>query len=247
LIKKFPKSAPHFLYAYNAREWTIPLLSKFYEFIIKEHKIDAIISFDGGSDSLMKGDEEGLGDPLEDAVTVGTIASLKGLKLKVLISIGFGSDRFNQVSDASSLRAVAEITSAGGFLGSMSLLPSSPCYQFYKELVEHVYSRQVFRSVLTGFILAATRGVFGFEVPDEAGNRVRKGEGYIWPLMAILWAFNPETIAKRSLIIEWIKDLTTIDQCYAIIRKNRDKGKKEGTLRGVEDIPAQKSMAFNLM
>lgn len=35
--------------------------------------------------------------------------------------MGFGADRYNQVSDASSLRAVAELTQMGGFLGCIAI------------------------------------------------------------------------------------------------------------------------------
>jgi hypothetical protein len=38
-----------------------------YEIIIKRHDIDLLILVDGGNDSLMKGDESGLGSPHEDS------------------------------------------------------------------------------------------------------------------------------------------------------------------------------------
>ncbi len=38
--------------------------------------MDAIVAIDGGTDSLMRGDEEGLGDPIEDATTVAAIAAI---------------------------------------------------------------------------------------------------------------------------------------------------------------------------
>jgi hypothetical protein len=91
---------------------------------------------DGGSDSLMVGNEAGLGDPLEDAASVAAAAAMKGnIRHRMVISVGFGADRYNDVSDFSSLRAVAEITKAGGFLGSVSLEPSSLGYEFYKGCV----------------------------------------------------------------------------------------------------------------
>lgn len=41
---------------------------------------------------------------------MGTVASLTGLKAKILISVGLGSDRFIGVSDAASLRAIGGVT-----------------------------------------------------------------------------------------------------------------------------------------
>lgn len=59
------------MYACYARDWTISSLTELYQYIIKEHSVDAILMIDGGSDSLMRGNEKDLGDPIEDAVSIG--------------------------------------------------------------------------------------------------------------------------------------------------------------------------------
>jgi hypothetical protein len=64
------------IYACNAREFTVPLLVDLYNFIIQQHDVDAVVIFDGGSDSLMRGDEEGLGDPIEDCVSLTAVSKL---------------------------------------------------------------------------------------------------------------------------------------------------------------------------
>lgn len=63
--QQFPESSPHQMYAYYAREWTIQHLSNFYSYVVDKYDVDAVICFDGGTDSLMVGDESGLGDPIE--------------------------------------------------------------------------------------------------------------------------------------------------------------------------------------
>ena len=120
LDARHSEAAPHFVYAYYARAFTVPRLTRLYRQLVDTHAVDAIVLVDGGSDSLMAGDEEGLGDPIEDAVSVTTVAGLDGLRAKILVSVGFGADRFNHVSDAASLRAVAELTARGGFLGAIA-------------------------------------------------------------------------------------------------------------------------------
>lgn len=65
------------VYAYNARAFTVRQLRAFLTRVCNTHDVDAIIAMDGGSDSLMRGDEGGLGDPIEDAVTVAAIATLR--------------------------------------------------------------------------------------------------------------------------------------------------------------------------
>lgn len=242
LDTQYPESAPHFAYAYFARAFTVPLLTQFYERLVQTHSVDAIVVVDGGSDSLMAGDEEGLGDPIEDAVSVTTVAGLGNLQAKVLISIGLGTDRFNHVSDAASLRAVAELTRMGGFLGCVALEPTSPGFTFYRGCLEHIYERQGFRSVLAGSIVSATEGWFGLEIPPQLSERVEQGELYLWPLMAMLWAFDAETVARRSLMSGWIRECETVSECYQAVTAGREN--LNSGLREVEDLPRHEEMRW---
>jgi hypothetical protein len=235
-----PEDAPHFVYAYYARSFTVPALRAFYEELVERHGIDTVLLVDGGSDSLMVGDEAGLGDPIEDAVSVAAVSSLP-VANRMLFSIGLGADRFNGVSDASTLRAIAELTSAGGFLGSVSIEPTSPGFRFYNRLVEHVYSNQSFRSALTGFILSAAEGHFGGEVvPPSLQHRVRPGKFFLWPLMAMIWAFDVDAVARRSRIVQWVRDCQTVRDCqFALHRGRMSLGE---AARQVEDLPRQEDM-----
>ncbi len=241
LDDEYPDDAPHFVYAYYARAFTVPLLHELYSALVREHAVDAVAVFDGGSDSLMAGDEEGLGDPIEDAVTVATVAALAEPRVKILISIGLGADRFNQVSDGSSLRAVAELTARGGFLGALSLEPESTGFQFYKRAVEHIYERQRFRSALTGFIVSAARGFYGGDrVPPLLEHRVERGRFFVWPLMAMLWAFDADAVAERSLIVDWIRDCRSVYECYAALSRGRES--LGDRLRAVEELPNHREL-----
>jgi hypothetical protein len=184
-------------------------LSSLYKWIIEKHSIDTLIILDGGSDSLMKGDEYGLGDPIEDAVSVGAGASCHTLRNKFLISVGFGADAYNNVSNGASLRAVAELTQQGGFMGSMGIEKDSEGFDFYCKLVDRIYENQTFRSVLTSLIMESGNGSYGFIVPAKSGGRVRKecGGAYCWPLMSTMLAFDVDVGANRSLVVEWITEV----------------------------------------
>jgi hypothetical protein len=121
------------------------------------------------------------------------------------------------------LRAIAEITQAGGFLGSVSLEPTAPCSIFYKNLVDYIFQNQGFRSVLAGTIKSAIQGWFGFDnVPPELQTRVTPGELFISPLMAMLWGFNVEHVANRSLISKWICNCETVQDCHTALNRNRN-------------------------
>lgn len=241
LDKVYPRSAPHFVYAYYARAFTVRALTRLYRGLIAEHAIDALVLVDGGSDSLMVGDEQGLGDPIEDAVSVATVAGLDTLRCRTLVVVGLGTDRFNHVSDAASLRAVAELTRAGGFLGAIGLEPASPGALFYRACLAHIYERQGFRSVLAATIDSAIQGWFGSaSVPPTLAGRVRPGELFLWPLMAMLWGFEVEAVAKRSLIAGWIRDCDSVGECHAVL--SRERTALGARRRKVENLPRHEDM-----
>lgn len=246
LDKEYSDCAPHSVYAHYARDFSVPVLREFYEQLCARHEVDAVVLFDGGSDSLMAGDEEGLGDPVEDAVSVATVATLSHpLKYRLLVSLGFGCDRYNSVSDAASLRAVAELTRSGGFLGTVSLEPASVGLSCYRRCVDHVYSHYVFRSVLTGSVIAAAQGHFGSgALPSnvQMGNRVKVGSTFIWPLMAMLFAFDCTAVFQRSLICKWIKDCQTVPELMSVVYQERAKLKSQSRLRLTEDLPTEDMM-----
>ena len=99
----------------------------------------SIILVDGGTDSLMRGDEESLGTPHEDFVNIAAVHSIQPLPNqppihKYLTCLGFGIDRFVQiylrfshrsfhgVNHALFLENVAQLIKDGAFLGTFSLL-----------------------------------------------------------------------------------------------------------------------------
>lgn len=236
LDQEFEASAPHTLYASDARSWGQPSATAFYQQLVDEHSVDAAVCIDGGSDSLMRGDERGLGDPLEDAVSVSALAGLQGLRTRLLLSVGFGCDRFLDVSDASSLRGVAELTRSGAYRGAIAIEPGSVGLDFYKRCLEHIYARQKFQSVLSGAIVSSALGYYGSdEVPPTLPLRAG-GKCFLWPLMAMIWAFDPKGVVDRSLICKWIDGRPNAE-----MEKEFDARRKEmrqtGARRDVEELP----------
>eukprot|EP00823_Brevimastigomonas_motovehiculus_P004276 TRINITY_DN277_c0_g1_i1.p1 TRINITY_DN277_c0_g1~~TRINITY_DN277_c0_g1_i1.p1 ORF type:complete len:425 (-),score=143.77 TRINITY_DN277_c0_g1_i1:155-1429(-) len=244
LDEAFPDSSqcPHSIYAYYAREYSIPLLRQLYAYIFKEEGVDAVVMFDGGSDSLMMGDEEGLGDPVEDAVSFGTVACFKELKYKVLVAVGVGSDRFNRVSDAATLRAISELTALGAFQGCVSVERTSEGGKNYVQCLQTVYSKQTFRSVISSMIISSMEGMYGFDVPKDSGGRIQKGQAFIWPMMCQLWAFDIDKVASRSLVCSWIKDSDTYAEQMQAFNLKRMQLAKEKKIRAIENLPRHEEM-----
>lgn len=107
-----------------------------------------------------------------------------------------------------------------------------------------MYARQSFRSVLTGCVLAAAEGGFGLEVPPTlaASGRVRGGDVFLWPLMAVLWAFDVPSVAKRSLVVQWIRDAPTGPAMAEAFGQARLDLRQRGAIRDVEDLPSHRAM-----
>jgi hypothetical protein len=232
----YPARAPHAIYASYARSFTAPALARLYQQLVAENDVDAVVLVDGGSDSLMAGDEEGLGDPIEDAVSVAAVAALERPATRLLLTIGLGADRFNHVSDAASLRAVAELTRAGGALGALLLERDAEAMRFYRGLLEHIDSRQHFRSILSSAILAAAAGGYGAdELSGGGGGRVKAGGLFLWPLMAVLWGFEVDAVARRSLLCGWVSQCESVRSCHEAVHRGRA-GLGDG-VRDVEDLP----------
>lgn len=228
LDAQYPNDPAHSVYTYCARDFTVSVLTKFYKQLVHEHNIDCIVVFDGGADGLMRGDEAGLGDPVEDFVSITTVAGLAEVKERILVSIGIGTDRGNGISDASALRAITELTKMNGFLGSMSLEVSSSRFKFYKQCIEYIFNRQLAKSGCARQIISAIEGDFGL---NEDGL-------CITPLMAMIWAFEINTVAERSLISKWVKDGTsTKDNWRSVIV-----GRKNCSIREIENLPLHQDL-----
>ena len=209
LDEREPEEAPHAVYAYNARDFSCPVLTRFFRQVVTEDGVDAILLVDGGSDSLMAGDEAGLGDPVEDAVSLASAASLSEVAVRILLSVGLGLDRHNGVSDAASLRAISEITARGGFLGALALEPTQPGVEFYRDLTGFFTDRHAVRSVVPGVILDVLDGGTG------------SGSLLLNPLMGILWAFDVEVVAARSHLCRWVRDAPTPGEAHDVVRAGR--------------------------
>ncbi len=91
-----------------------------YKYLIKEHEIDTLLLVDGGTDSLMFGDEDGLGTPQEDVCSMAAVYQ-SGIKKQYLLSVGFGIDHFHGVSHYRFLENVASIAKDGGYLGMFQI------------------------------------------------------------------------------------------------------------------------------
>ena len=202
----------------DASYYNTKMLKELYEKIINDNEIDAIITIDGGNDSLMKGNEYSLGSIVEDSVTISAISNikLKRIKQKILGCIGMGCDRFHGVSDAATFRAISELKRSGGFLGGIIIETNHEGYKLYKKIVNETNTKQKFHSIIANSIVASVEG--SNIIPQAIKERVSP-EMDFWPLMGIFWFFNCEKVKERSEICKVIEDK---DDPLQAIKKYRE-------------------------
>jgi hypothetical protein len=163
----------------------------------------ALVLVDGGTDSLMRGDEPGLGSPAEDIASIAAAHMLEEVDT-YLINLGFGVDYHHEVCHVYVLEAIADLTKSGDFLGAFSLLPGMPEFDAFCEVVDYTNTRMTGKeSIVASSILAAGKGEFG---DYHHTDRVKGQELFINPLMSLYWCFRLKGVAERCLYLDYIID-----------------------------------------
>jgi len=81
-----------------------------YEALRAELEFDAVVLVDGVTDTLMSGDEAGLGTPQEDVTSLAAVSRLD-VPTRLVVCIGFGVDAHHGVCHAHFLENVAAANS----------------------------------------------------------------------------------------------------------------------------------------
>jgi hypothetical protein len=178
-----------------------------------------VILVDGGTDSLMRGDESGLGTPVEDISSIAAVDALAGVDQKIHVCLGFGIDHFHEVSHVDVLEAVSELIRAGAYLGAFSLTREMSEAARFREATQYVLDRTPSRaSIVCTSILSALEGAFG---NHHATERTGDSELFINPLMAIYWTFRLDAVARRILYLDRIRHIDSFVSAEMTIHRFR--------------------------
>ena len=182
-----------------------------YQALAEELKADALVLIDGGTDSLMRGDEVGLGTPHGDILSIAAACDPRvAVDTKLLACLGFGIDAFHGVCHAQFLEAVAAISKSGGYLGAFSILYDMPEVQRYIQATEYVFSKMPHhQSIVNASILSAIEGDYGDVHRTE---RTLGSQLWINPLMSMYWSFQLDAVAQRLLYLDAIKETETYEE-----------------------------------
>lgn len=205
-------------------------LREAYQALQERLNVDTLILIDGGTDSLMRGDEAGLGTPAEDVLSLAATRDLP-IERKLLICIGFGVDRYHGVCHAQFLEGVAELAKQGAYLGAWSLLPSMPEVAQYMEAIDYLQRCCPGReSIVSASICSALDGECG---DQHRLDRTRDSVLWINSLLALYWCFKLDAVTDRVLYLDWLEGASTLAQVWTRIEAYR----AQITPRPFEPIP----------
>jgi hypothetical protein len=200
------------VYAF-ARTGAVPLREA-YEALVARLDIDTLVLVDGGTDSLMRGDEEGLGTPHEDIASLAATYDLP-IPRKLLACLGFGIDHYHGVCHFHFLEAVAELARAGAYLGAFALTNEMSCVRKFREASEFVFAsmpRHV--SIVNSSILSALAGHYG---DHHASDRTWGSTLWINPLMGLYWCFQLVPVAGRVQYLEQMAATRDFEEVRSLI------------------------------
>lgn len=202
-----------------------------YKYLIKKHEIDTVLLVDGGTDSLMFGDEDGLGTPQEDICSMAAVYR-SGIKKQYLLNVGFGIDHFHGVSHFRFLENVAEIMKEGGYLGIFQITKEMVEAERYMEAIKFANEKmRGMKSIVSNSIVSALEGEYG---NHHRTIRTKGSELWINPLMTIYWCFDLRKVVRKIKYYDRIKDVNTIGAFNRELSKYRNELK---ALRGKKRIP----------
>lgn len=197
-------------------------LRKTLETIVADHAVDCVVLIDGGVDSLMTGDEAGAGTILEDTVTMAAARMLPAKKY--LACLGFGTETEEGLCHHYALEKIAEITAAGGFLGTHQLLKGDVGFEYYRSACDSAWADGSRKSHVHTKVISAVEGNFGRDNRYEGVDPRLVNPldvNYINPLMSLMWFFDLQKVAERNIYVRAMEHTSTNTDAFMVYRQHR--------------------------
>lgn len=190
-----------------------------YAVLAERLDLDAIVLVDGGTDSLMRGDEFDLATPEEDVASI-LGAAATGVERSALVCTAFGVDAYHGICHAHFLENVAALSREDAYLGAFSLDPRDAEVDAYLDAVHDLCERQPHHSIVNTSLASAIEGHYGdyHRSHRTAGSRL-----WINPLMSLYWAFELAAVANRVLYADAIASTDTFEELHHAIGRFRAK------------------------
>lgn len=217
------------IYAFRNRIGIVPL-RQIYQHLRVKHEIDTLILADGGTDSLMFGDEFGVATIVEDSLSI--LASAKaGYERSYLMAVGFGVEKFHGLDHYPCLQNIATLTKQGAYLGAFSLLPEMPEGQKFLDFLAYLNENTQHHSIVNHSIANAMLGEFG---DFHSLEKTKDTEQFINPLMPLYWHFELAAVAENIVFKAVVENSITLKEFYNEFQKYRI---MNGRRQGLRELP----------
>lgn len=205
-------------------------LRQIYQYLHEKHQIDTLILADGGTDSLMFGDEFGVATIVEDSLSI--LASSKvEFDNAYLMAVGFGVEKFHGLDHYPCLQNMATLTKKGAYLGAFSLTPDMVEGQKYLDFLAYEKQNAHRNSIVNHSIANAMCGEFG----DYHSLEHTKGtEQFINPFMPLYWHFELSAVAHEILFADNVENSQTLKEFYDEYQIYR---RMNGRRQGLRELP----------
>jgi hypothetical protein len=212
---------PDTVYAF-ARTGVQPLRAAYRALVEHLGGVDAIVLVDGGTDILMRGDENGLGTPEEDMTSLAAVHGLTAAEApqRLVACLGFGVDAHHGVNHVLALENLAALDRDGAYLGAFSVPRDSAEGAGYLDAVAHAQAATPQRpSIVNGSVAAALSGGFG---DVRFTERTRGSELFVNPLMTLYFCVDAAGLARRNLYLDRLESTHVMSQVSLAIEEFRE-------------------------
>ena len=181
---------------------SVPRLRKVYEALFGLLKFDTLVLVDGGTDSLMFGDEDELGTPYEDMMNMAAVYFAELISVpRYLLSLGYGLERGIKLEDLE--RNYARLDKIGGFLGEFPLSLDQEETRKYREIYLKSNPRY---SIICAGVCAALEGKFGPLTDSPVEERVEDDRPTVVEKTCSYFLFTLNSVMDLNLYAKKLKE-----------------------------------------
>jgi hypothetical protein len=182
---------------YVFREVPPQMLYDAYTSLIHKLNIDTIILVDGGTDSLLFGDEKEVGSPLEDLTSVVTIVKISQMFSEIKCYLYCTALYIDDIDMNMFYRNISTLMKNDGFVGFYSMNKSS--------LLKNILENTSPKSIINESIVASMNGEFGrYKNPKLSERIIDDDFPTINPLVASYWIVHIDKLLRCSPIIKFL-------------------------------------------
>jgi len=202
------------VYAFSLFDMGVPQLTEAFDKICKMYSIDTIILCDAGVDSILKGDEQGMGTFAEDLLSILAVKNMN-VPYKYLMCVGLGTE--GDISEYDFLENWAAIQANGGFLGSVCWQKEMKSVQEYLDAMAHSVPTN---SSINAQIVESIPGRYGKYMPDYLVSRLNHPL-ILNPLMAMSWYFDLNTVIEYRKYLDAFNKASSVTNTHSIMEVQR--------------------------